>query len=68
MLKEDNDATDSTLLRYRGRTCTISRQLCLSYLTDRTGMKLSQDMLGSDQPERIEALYNDLDEWLCGNI
>ena len=54
--------TEEELAQYR------ASYACLSYLTDRTGMKLSQDMLGSDQPERIEALYNDLDEWLCGNI
>ena len=37
---------------------------CLSYLTDRTGMQLNQEMLGSDRPEQIEALYRDLDQWL----
>lgn len=37
---------------------------CLSYITEKTGMKISQDMIGRDRPEMVEQLYQSLDEWL----
>lgn len=37
---------------------------CLSYITAKTGMNISQEMLGRDRPEMVEQLYRTMDEWL----
>lgn len=37
---------------------------CLSYITEKTGMKISQDMIGRDRPEMVEKLYQSFDNWL----
>lgn len=37
---------------------------CLSYITEKTGMKISQDMVGRDRPEMVEQLYQSFDNWL----
>lgn len=55
------------------KTMNISREelskyresyACISYLTDKTGMKISQEMLGRDRPEMVEEFFKSLEEWL----
>lgn len=41
---------------------------CLSYITEKTGMKISQDMIGRDRPELVEELYQSFDKWLFDKV